>query len=67
VVLFFQLSAESVVGNSYAPMLIVWLMLSMGFGNAAAAALLAGRTVELRLAIASATTLLEMAKARDDI
>jgi len=48
-------------------MLIVWLMLSMGFGNAAAAALLAGRTVELRLAIASATTLLEMAKARDDI
>jgi len=64
VVLFFQLYTDSVAGNSYAPVVIVWLMVSLGFGNAIAAALFSARTVELRLSLAIANTLLEQEKSR---
>ncbi|GAV20742.1 hypothetical protein MMIC_P1715 [Mariprofundus micogutta] len=64
VVLFFQLSTDTVVGNSYAGVVIVWLMISLGVGNAIAAAMFSGRTVELVLALATASTVLDMEKAR---
>jgi len=62
IVLFFQLFAGSAYETSYAPIVLVWLMISMGVGNVIATALAAPRTVELRLALATASSLLSMLK-----
>lgn len=67
VVLFVKLSSGDVFGNNYAPIMIVWLMVSLGLGNAVAAALFSGRTVELRLAIASASLMLEQEKSSNAV
>ncbi|NWF37018.1 hypothetical protein [Mariprofundus sp. KV] len=62
IVLFFQLFSGSAYETSYAPIVIIWLMVAMGVGNVVATALVAPRTVELRLALATASSLLSMLK-----
>jgi len=63
IVLFFELSSDNVFGSSYAPIVVVWLMVSLGVSNVIAAALFSARTVELRLAMATATSVMAIAKA----
>lgn len=62
IVLFFQYFAGTTYETSYAPIVIIWLMVAMGVGNVIATALVAPRTVELRLVLATASFLLSMRK-----
>ncbi|ATX82142.1 hypothetical protein Ga0123462_1278 [Mariprofundus ferrinatatus] len=65
IVLFYKLASGSVFETSYAPVVIVWLMVSLGVSNVIAAALFSARTVELRLAVETATAVLKLAKSGD--
>jgi len=68
IVLFFQLSPDdSAYETSYAPIVIVWLMVTMGVGNVVATAMLAPRTTELRLSLATATALLTLMQSREPV
>lgn len=67
IVLFFKLSAGTAYETSYAPIVLVWLMVSMGLGNIIATALVAARTVELRLSLATASSLLLMLKESEKV
>jgi len=67
IVLFFKLAAGTAYETSYAPIVLVWLMISMGMGNVIATALVAARTVELRLAVATASSVLSLVKDREQV
>ena len=65
VFMLFQFASEdSIFVTNYAPVVLVWLMVSMGISNVIATALIAPRTVELRLALATATSTLSLLKER---
>ncbi|ATX79474.1 hypothetical protein Ga0123461_1055 [Mariprofundus aestuarium] len=65
IVLFFKLAEGTPYETSYAPIVLVWLMVSMGVGNLIATALIAPRTVELKLAVATASSVLSLVKDRE--
>lgn len=65
VILLFNLSSDTVYGSSYAPIVIVWLLIALGISNVIATALIAPRTVELRLALATASSLLLLLKSNN--
>ena len=65
IVLFFKLASGTPYETSYAPIVLVWLIVSMGLGNVMASALVAPRTVELRLAVATASSVLSLVKERE--
>ena len=65
VFMLFQFASEdSIFVTNYAPVVLVWLMVSMGISNVIATALIAPRTVELRLALATASSTLSLLKER---
>jgi len=61
VYLFFG-QQDSVYQTGYAPLVVGWLMISVGIGHTLSTALFIGRTVELTLSLEIASNMLENTK-----
>ncbi len=63
--LFFN-QPDSVYKTAYAPLLVGWLMICVWIGHVISSAMFISRSVELQLSIETASTILELAKEREN-